>query len=267
MAQILFTIGSYSQRSYGVIVALAIILGAGVAYVLAPSEKEYREHLLNMLLYGVLGAIVGARLWQVFFYDWPFYSRHPAEILMLWHGGMAIQGSIVAAVLVAIVYTKKHRINFWRLADVAAPGLIFGQGIGRIACFLNGDAFGSPTHSGFGLVYPPGTGAYAAYGSQPLWPAEVWEGQWDMVVFALILILSRWRKWPSGIVFLTYVILYSIGRFSLEFLRGDGGRYLFNWTAAQWSSMGMIILAVICGLVLLWKSRGKKVPGSAEAEA
>ena len=83
MAQILFTIGSYSQRSYGLIVALAIILGAGVAYVLASSEKEYREHLLNMLLYGVIGAVVGARLWQVFFYDWPFYSQHPVEILML----------------------------------------------------------------------------------------------------------------------------------------------------------------------------------------
>ena len=224
--------------------ALAILLGLGVAYALASADKVYRQHLLDILVYGVLGAVAGARLWQVFFYDWPYYSQHPAEILMLWHGGMAIQGSIVGATVVGLIYTRVHRIDFWRLADIAAPGLIFGQAIGRIACFLNGDAFGSPTNSGFGLVYPQGTVVYATYGSQPLWPAEVWEGQWDMVVFALVLVISRWRKWPKGIVFLSYVTLYSLGRDALEFLRGDGVRYLFHWTAAQWSSAVMIVLAV-----------------------
>ena len=239
--------------------ALAVLLGAGVAYVLT-SDKEYREHLLNVLLYALLGAIIGARLWQVFFYEWGYYSHHPAEILMLWHGGMAIQGSLVGASLVGLIYSRMHRLNFWRLADVAAPGLIFGQGIGRIACFLNGDAFGSPTNSGFGLVYPSGTGAYTAYGSQPLWPAEVWKGQVDMVVFALILIISRWRKWPQGLVFLAYITLYSLGRFALEFLRGDGARYLFHWTSAQWTSISMIILALICGTVLTWKSLRHGLP-------
>ncbi len=156
VAQYFFTIGGYTQGSYGLIVALAVLLGAGVAYVLT-SDKEYREHLLNVLLYGLLGAIIGARLWQVFFYEWGYYSQNPAEILMLWHGGMAIQGSLVGAFLVGLIYSRIRRLKFWHLADIAAPGLIFGQSIGRIACFLNGDAFGSPTNSGFGLVYPLGT--------------------------------------------------------------------------------------------------------------
>ncbi len=254
MAQILFTIGGYQQRSYGVIVALAILLGTVVAYFLT-NDKAYRQHLLDVLLYGVLGAVIGARLWQVFFYEWPYYSQHPAEILMIWHGGLAIQGSIVGAVIVGLIYTWKQRISFWHLADIAAPGLIFGQAIGRIACFLNGDAFGSPTNSAFGLIYPPGTPAYVIYGSQPLWPAEVWEGQWDMVVFALVLLMSRWRKWPQGMVFLAYITLYSLGRFSLEFLRGDGPRYLFHWTAAQWISVAMIVLALSYALVVALKSR------------
>jgi len=169
---------------------------------------------------------------------------------MIWHGGMAIQGALVGAFIVGWIYTRKHGLDFWKMADIAAPGIILGQGIGRIACFLNGDAFGSPTNQGFGLVYPPGTPAYAAYGSQPLWPAEVWEGQWDMAVFAVIIMLARWRKWPKGIVFLTYIVLYSLGRFGLEFLRGDGARYLFNWTSAQWSSVGMIVLALISAAIL-----------------
>lgn len=250
MAPILFTVGGFSLRSYGVIVALAIVLGLGVAYFLASKEKEYRMHLVDLVLYALIGAILGARLWQVLFYDWAYYRENLQEIVMLWHGGLAIQGALTGAFLTGWIYTRMRKLDFWRLADVAAPDLIFGQAVGRIACFLNGDAFGSPTGSAFGLVYPPGTPAYAAYGSQPLWPAEIWEGQWNMVVFALILMMSRWRPWPRGVVFLTYIVLYSSGRFALEFLRGDGPRYLFQWTAAQWSSVGMIAFALIAYIVL-----------------
>ncbi len=251
MLQTLFSIGGFSLGSYGVVVAISLLIGLGVAYYLAPSEKEYRQHLVDLLIYAVIGAIIGARLWQVFFYEWDYYSLHLSEIFMIWHGGMAIQGALVGAFIVGWIYTRKHQLDFWKMADIAAPGIILGQGLGRIACFLNGDAYGSPTNQGFGLVYPSGTPAYEAYGSQPLWPAEVWEGQWDMVVFALIIILSRWRKWPRGIIFLTYIVLYSLGRFALEFLRGDGARYLFNLTSAQWSSVGMILIALVSAAVLI----------------
>ncbi|WP_088186446.1 prolipoprotein diacylglyceryl transferase [Desulfosporosinus sp. FKA] len=254
MLQTLFSIGGYSLRSYGVVVAFAISIALGVAYSLASSEKEYRRHLLDLVVYAVIGAVIGARFWQVLFYEWGYYYLHPAEILKIWHGGLAIQGALLGAFMVGWIYTRKHQLNFWKMADIATPGIIIGQAIGRIACFLNGDAFGRPTNSGFGLVYPPGTTAYAAYGSQPLWPAEVWEGQWDLIVFALIIILSHWRKWPRGILFLIYIILYSLGRFGLEFFRGDGARYLFHWTSAQWSSIGMIVIALISAIVLSYRN-------------
>lgn len=243
MAPILFTIGDFSLRSYGVIVAIAIFLGLAVAYILT-SDKEYREYLLDVPIYGIIGAIIGARSWQVFFYEWDYYSQNLSEIPMVWHGGLAIQGALVGAFLAALIYTKVKHINFWRLADIAAPGLILGQAVGRIACFLNGDAYGTPTGSNFGIVYPEGTPAYAAYGSQPLWPAEVWEGQWDFIVFAIILMLPRWRKWSQGFIFLSYIILYSMGRFALEFLRGDSPYYWLNWTSGQWTSMGMIVISL-----------------------
>lgn len=254
MQQILFEIGGFSLRSYGVIVALAILMGLAVSYVLASDDKEYREHLLDLLMYAIIGAILGARLWQVFFYDWSYYSANPSEILKIWHGGLAIQGGLVGAFVVGIVYTRLKKIDFWRLADIAAPGLILGQGIGRIACFLNGDAYGTPTNSGFGLVYPPGTPAYDVYGSQPLWPAEVWEGQWDIIVFVIILILSRSRKWAKGTLFLTYIILYSLGRFALEFLRGDVTTYFFGLSSGQLGSLTAIGVSLICMVVLRVRS-------------
>lgn len=260
MKQILFSIGGFSLHSYGLLVAIAILLGLGVAYSLAEGEKEYRQHLMDVLVYAIIGSLVGARIWQVFFYDWAYYSKHLVEIPMIWMGGMSILGSLVGAAVVGYIYTRSKKINFWRLADVAAPGLIFGQAVGRIACLLNGDAYGDPTHLGYGLVYPPGTPAYEAFGSQPLWPAEVWEGQWDIIVFALILILSRWRKWPRGIVFLSYIFLYAVGRFGLEYLRGDSPHFLFNWTAGQWTSFWLIIFALVVGTVLFLADQRKKKP-------
>lgn len=208
---------------------------------------------MDIVIYGFVGGIIGARLWQVFFYEWDYYSKHLVEIIMIWRGGMSILGAIVGAGMAGFIYTRRKHIDFWKLADIAAPGLIFGQSAGRIACLLNGDAYGSPTNLGYGLIYPPGTPAYAAYGSQPLWPAEVWEGQWDLVVFAIILILARWRKWPEGTLFLTYIVLYSVGRFPLEFLRGDSPRVL-GLTTDQWSSVPMIAAAVVVGVILSMKS-------------
>lgn len=250
---ILFYIGDYPVRSYGVVVALAIILAIGVAYYLVKGTK-YRRHVLDMSIYVIIGAIIGARFWHVFFFQWGYYSQNLNQIFSIWNGGLAIQGGLVGGFIAGALYTWYHKLDFLEIADLLAPAIIFGQGVGRIACLLNGDAFGSPTGSNFGLVYPPGTIAYERYGSQPLWPAEVWEGQWDLIVFGLLLILKN-RTWPKGFIFLAYNILYSFGRFMLEFLRGDSPRYLFEWTAAQWTSVTVIILSIIFMIVFTLKAK------------
>lgn len=250
---ILFYIGDYPVRSYGVVVALAIILAIGVAYYLVKGTK-YRRHVLDMSIYVIIGAIIGARFWHVFFFQWGYYSQNLNQIFSIWNGGLAIQGGLVGGFIAGALYTWYHKLDFFEIADLLAPAIIFGQGVGRIACLLNGDAFGSPTGSNFGLVYPPGTIAYERYGSQPLWPAEVWEGQWDLIVFGLLLILKN-RTWPKGFIFLAYNILYSFGRFMLEFLRGDSPRYLFEWTAAQWTSVTVIILSIIFMIVFTLKAK------------
>mgnify|MGYP001203682322 FL=1 len=250
---ILFYIGDYPVRSYGVVVALAIILAIGVAYYLVKGTK-YRRHVLDMSIYVIIGAIIGARFWHVFFFQWGYYSQNLNQIFSIWNGGLAIQGGLVGGFIAGALYTWYHKLDFFEIADLLAPAIIFGQGVGRIACLLNGDAFGSPTGSNFGLVYPQGTIAYERYGSQPLWPAEVWEGQWDLIVFGLLLILKN-RTWPKGFIFLAYNILYSFGRFMLEFLRGDSPRYLFEWTAAQWTSVTVIILSIIFMIVFTLKAK------------
>jgi phosphatidylglycerol---prolipoprotein diacylglyceryl transferase len=254
MRVILFHIGDFPVRSYGLVVAIAILLAIGVAHFLAKGT-EYRKHILDMSFYLIVAAIIGARFWEVFFFEWSYYSHHIVDMFKIWQGGLSIQGGLVGGFVAGILYTRSHKLSFWEFADILAPAVVFGQGVGRIACLLNGDAFGSPTGSDFGLVYPPGTIAYDTYGSKALWPAEVWEGQLDLVVFGLLLIFKN-RSWPRGFIFLAYNILYSFGRFLLEILRGDTPRYLFHWTAAQWTSVSVIVVAlVLMGIFYLQSNR------------
>ena len=258
MKVVLFTIGDYPVHSYGLFVALAVLLAVGMARFLA-RNTPYQEHISNMVPYVFVGAIFTARVWHVFFFQWDYYSKHLSKIPSFWHGGIAIQGALIGGFAAMVIYTRIHHISFRELADIIAPAIVLGQAVGRIACFLNGCAFGSPTGLGFGIVYPEGTMAYDVYGSQPLWPAEVWEGQWDLVVFVMLILLKN-RKWPRGSLFLTYNIMYSIGRFMLEFLRGDSPRYAFNWTAGQWTSFGVIVISLSILIVLVFRDRRRAQP-------
>ncbi|HEU4965508.1 MAG TPA: prolipoprotein diacylglyceryl transferase [Bacilli bacterium] len=250
MRVILFYIGDYPVRSYGLVVGISILLALGVCTYFAKQERKYEEHVTGMALWAIFAAILGARLWQVLFFEWGYYSQHLAEVFQIWNGGMSIQGGLVGGFVGGALYVWRNKIHFWEFADIMAPGIILGQGVGRIACLLNGDAFGSPTGTNFGLVYPEGTFAYQTYQSQPLWPAEVWEGQWDLVVLALLLIIKgNSKNLPTGYLFLWYNILYSFGRLMLEFLRGDTDRF-GGLTAAQWTSIVTIALAVLVMIYL-----------------
>lgn len=245
MHQYLFFVGDFPIRAYGLILSLSIILATGVAYFLAKQDGRWHSHIVDIGIYSGIAGIVGARLWDVFFFDWAYYSHHLSEIFYVWQGGMAIQGGIVFGVGAGIIYAKRHKIDILALADIVAPAIILGQAIGRCANLLNGDAFGAPTGGNFGIIYPETTLAYHTYGAQPLWPAEVWEGQIDFVIFALLLIF---RAFPhaKGQAFSLYIMLYSLARFGLEFLRGDYATPVFlSFTSAQTTSLVAFILALI----------------------
>jgi phosphatidylglycerol:prolipoprotein diacylglycerol transferase len=260
-----FFIGSFPVRAYSTLFLVAFLSGFAVTLYIAKREGygHWVEHLWNMAPWLFIGGIVGARIWQVFFFDWEYYSVHPGEIVKIWHGGLSIQGGIVGAVAAGLVYIRRHGLPFWTLADLAAPGMVLGQSIGRDANFLNGDAFGDPTHRDFGILYPPGSNARLTFGDQPLWPAEVWEGQADVLIFVVLLVAKQWRI-PRGYLFLLYLVLYNGARFFLEMLRGDSPRLALHWTAAQWTSVAVIVLALAGAVYLAWKQRTGAVAGGDE---
>lgn len=256
MHQFWFFIGSFPVRAYSTLFLLAFLLGLGVTIYFAKVEgKKYLiDHILNLGPILFIGGLIGSRIWQVFFFDWAYYSQHLGQIIAIWHGGLSIQGGVVGSLIAGGVYIWRQHLHFWEITDLFAPGLMLGQSIGRDANLMNGDAFGSPTGGNFGLLYPVGTLARATYGAHPLWPAEVWEGQGDIIIFAL-LILLKLRKWPNGWLFLIAMILYNTERFLLEILRGDSPRFLFHWDAAQWTSMPVVVICIVLLPILVYLDR------------
>lgn len=254
----LFFIGDFPIRAYGLILMSAIFLAVIAAYFFARQDGRWHSHIFDLGIYCGFAGIIGARLWDVFFFDWGYYQNHLLEIPFVWQGGMAIQGGVIAGALAGYWYTKKHNIDSWAFADiVAAPAIIIGQAIGRMANVMNGDAFGHPTGGDFGILYQAGTLARRVYGDQPLWPAEIWESQLDIVILVLLLGM-RTLNHAKGQVFALYVMLYSLLRFGLEFLRGDYVDLTLGLKSAQISSLLFFTIAFGC---FLWTGyKEKKLP-------
>ena len=259
MHQYLFFIGDFPIRAYGLVLSLSIILATGVGYFLAKVDGQGAEkHVVDLGIYCGVAGLIGARLWDVFFFDWGYYHNHLTEIMNVWQGGMAIQGGVVLGVLTGVWYCRRHHLDVVHLMDVFAPAIILGQALGRCANLLNGDAFGAPTGSSFGILYPSTTLAYRTYGDQPLWPAEIWEGQLDVVIFALLL-LYRTTNHAKGQCFALYVMLYSLARFFLEYLRGDyTAPVLGLFHSAQMTSVVGFVIAAAFFVGLAVKNHQRK---------
>lgn len=148
MHQYLFYIGDFPIRAYGLVLSLSIILATGVGYFLTKADgRGYEKYIVDLGIYCGVAGLLGARLWDVFFFDWDYYGHHLTELLNVWQGGMAIQGGVFLGVLTGVWYCHRHHLDTVHLMDVLAPAIILGQALGRCANLLNGDAFGAPTGS------------------------------------------------------------------------------------------------------------------------
>lgn len=215
------------------------------------------ELVSDFILYAMIAGVLGARLWDVAF-TWQNYANHPLDVLAIWKGGLSIQGGILGGILVGIWYAKKKQISVWQFADIIAPGLILGMGIGRIGDFLAGDDYGIVSQT-FGFVYQqPGTFSYQVNGPVPLIPTVLYEALGDFLILIYLLIKNKMKQ--SGRMFLSTLIWYSVVRFMLEFLRGDSLYTFFGLRTAQVTS---VLTIVIC--ILLVYRKTKKVVLNPEA--
>jgi phosphatidylglycerol:prolipoprotein diacylglycerol transferase len=210
MDPVAFTLFGIEVRWYGVLIASAVVIGTILALREAKKRNIEEDTIIDLLLFAIPAAIIGARLYYVAF-SWENYKNNPMEILNLRGGGLAIHGVIIAGVIVALIFCKKRKISFWTIGDIVAPSLILGQAIGRWGNFANQEAHGGPTNLPWGIMVD----------GVKVHPTFLYESIWNFGVFIFLLYYSRKKEKVNGEVFLLYIILYSVARFFIEGLRTD----------------------------------------------
>lgn len=214
-------VGPLTIRWYGLLMATAMALGLWLAYRDARRRGEDPESLLKAAELGLLGALVGARLYYVAF-NLDYYSQFPVKILAVWEGGLAIHGGLIGGLLVGGGYAWRRGLPLRVYTDIVAPSLALGQGIGRWGNFFNEEAFGTPTSLPWKLHISPPHRPLIYAQDEFFHPAFLYESLWDLAVFALLAWLFRDRVARApGALFLTYLGLYSAGRFFTEAIRTD----------------------------------------------
>jgi phosphatidylglycerol:prolipoprotein diacylglycerol transferase len=251
MYPVLFQLGSFELRSYGVFVALSFLVGLWLSTREAERKGMDPRIIQDFAFYGILGGIVGARLYFILFSDPGYFLRNPWEILAFWHGGIGVIGSLIGGFLVAVWFCHKKQISFWRLADVLAPAIPLGQTVGQLACLLNGDSWGRPTDLPWAITYTDSRSLAPLNVS--LHPIEIYEMVTYFLVFLLVWV-TRKKYETEGFAFLTYLIAFGIARFSVEFFRGAPAIFGWGIPAAQVLGVAMI-LGSVTGFQLLGRSQ------------
>jgi len=185
MHPILIQMGNFTIRWYGVMIATACFVAVWIAGKEGERKGIGKEKIRDFSLYAIIGAVIGARIYYEVFYNWTRLWDNPFSVFAVWQGGLAIHGGILGGLLVSLLYTKRNRISFWKFADTVAPSLILGQAIGRIGCFLNGDAHGYPTEMPWGLVYSPESPAGQMFPGQSLHPTQLYEMLFNFIIFGI----------------------------------------------------------------------------------
>jgi phosphatidylglycerol---prolipoprotein diacylglyceryl transferase len=222
---IAFQVGPMSVRWYGLLIVTSIFLGMALAQYLGKFRKLVPDDIADLVFWLVCGAIPGARLYYVAF-EWPEYVGHPAKMLAIWQGGIAIHGAILGGAIATYLFARRRHLSFWQLADVVAPALVQGQAIGRWGNFFNSEAFGAPTDLPWRVFIPVAQRPSGLENVAYYHPTFLYESLWNLGVLGLLLSVFAWGiRHPSrlkpGTIFLLYFAAYSIGRFWIEALRLD----------------------------------------------
>ena len=234
MHPILFQIGPLAIRSYGVFVATAFLAGFLLLYAEAKRRNFYPDKIRDMELYILIFGIVGARALHVLV-NLDYYALHASEIAKLWHGGLAIYGGLLFGIIAGWIFITKSGMPVFAAGDLIIPYVALGQSIGRIGCFFNACCFGKAAASpALGVIFP---GDFVER-----YPTQLYAAAGLLAIFVFLKLAGQ-RRSRDGFLFALYLLLYSVQRFAIDFLRSDTDRYLLGLTVSQILIVGVFVLA------------------------
>lgn len=256
---IIFELGPIVLRWYGLLIAMAVLIGITLAQYLAKARRVNPDLLGDLAIWLVIGAIPCARLYYVIF-QWQQYAQRPWwHMLAVWEGGIAIHGAIIGGTIATIIYARLKRVSVWQLLDLVAPSLILGQAIGRWGNFFNSEAFGKPTNLPWKLYIAPRYRPLELIDREFFHPTFLYESLWNLGIFALLLWLFFWgltrtNQLKTGTIAAVYLIGYSLGRVWIEWLRTDS-LMIGPLKMAQVISLSAIALGLLILAWLYWLRR------------
>ena len=257
MHRILLHFGNFKIYSYGVMQALAYIIGIYVAVYYGKKRKIESDKVIDLSLWIVFGAIIGARLWFIL-EDWHYFSGNIAEVFKVWNGGLVFYGGFIGAVVAMFIYIKKYNLDSISIMDMLSPSLAIGISVGRIGCFLNGCCYGKISYHG-GISFPAkdfpppyidqlqkGLIKPGATHSLPVIPTQLYSSLDGLIIF-LILVFIASRIKIKGVLVSSLFILYGIHRFVIDFFRAYSGNALALkiMTLSQFVSLCIIIAGIV----------------------
>ena len=254
MSKVLFQIGPITIYWYSFLILVAVIVGYQIVVSYSKKISYKTNEIMDMVLYLVIFSIIGARAYYVIF-NFSLYQDDLLSIFMIWKGGLAIYGGIIAAILYILYYCKKKGLDFIRVLDIYSLSLLLGQAIGRWGNFFNREAYGGKTTlEALQSLHLPRfiiDGMYIdGFYRQPTF---LYESVWCKIGFVIILIVRKKDNFKhTGLLLYIYFIWYGIGRFFIEGLRSDS-LYLGIFRVSQLVSVVMVVI----GFALLFRIKHK----------
>lgn len=274
-------LGFTTVRWYGAIIAfgflLAVLFGGRIAY----KWKINLDKMVDVLIYGTIGGIIGARLYYVAF-KWDYYGAHLGDIVKIWEGGLAIYGGLIGGLLAAYIVCKAEKLNMLNLMDMASMSFLIGQGIGRWGNYANQEAFGSFTGKNWGMMSDTVVSyisshadyyglenvdnipQYIAENDLYVHPTFFYESVWCLLGFGVLYLILRKHRKFSGQLFLTYGVWYGFERTIVEGLRSDS--LYVGSTGIRVSQLISMVLMFVClalliGLLIKYTKHPKPIEG------
>src|SRR5438094_2256509 len=251
----LFEFGPITVYTYGVLLAAAYLLGLQLARVRARKRGLDENRVLDLGIYIIISALVGANL-LLLVTDYRTFTADPRELFTLARSGGVFYGGLILAVAVALWYIRRSGLPLWTTCDVFAPGIALGHVIGRFGCFFAGCCYGRETTLPWGITFSDPFAA-ANVGTPlgvHLHPTQLYEaGAESLILLALLLTEKKWKPY-AGRTFWLYILLYAISRYIIEIFRGDPRGSVGIFSTSQFIS---IILAPLAIAMLVYLARAQ----------
>lgn len=257
-----FYIGPLFIHFYGILIMLGALAAAWLSTVEAKRRGQDPEVVWDALAWVLIAGIIGARIWHILTpppsmvamgITTQYYLTHPLDAIAIWNGGLGIPGAVMGGALAFYLYARRHKLSFATWTDIIAPGLALAQAIGRWGNFFNQELYGAPTNLPWAIYIDPAHRLPSFENIAYYHPLFLYESLWNLANMALLLWMGRRFKdrLLPGDLFLSYLVVYPVGRFLLEFLRLDASRV----AGINANQTLMAVIFVLAGIALFLRHR------------